>query len=253
MTEHYSDDDMSIYFDDILRNKEMIKEMFKTNILVYEDKIKKNEEMKKELRDELNRITSDFHLIENRLKLEYGKAIEQYQKHDINYKLLEKTSAHYKSLIREREEEIKKIDEQSIFAYQDYQNKKIKLDCICVQTIEAEFQLKNLQKRLEEKMNKLIELNNCNSTVNNGEVVYSNPNININNEYIKPPSKDVDKFLKENLPYRSSYVSNKSKSVVIDNSDTRSMRSEKSELPREFFDTITMNSDNIRRNNCIIY
>jgi hypothetical protein len=148
----HSPHEVSIYFDDILRNKDMIKEMFKTNILVYEDKIKSNSEKLNSLKDELTKLNSDFLLIENKLKLDYAKTHDEFQKHDINHKLLEKTLSHYKYLIREREEEIKKLEEQSIFAYQDYQNKKVKLDCISVQIVEAEFQLNNLQKEIDRQI-----------------------------------------------------------------------------------------------------
>ena len=147
--------DIYDYLEDILRNKSMIKDMINTNKMAYEDKIEANKILIEEIKQEIDRINSDFQVVENKRKIEFAKSHEQFQKHDINYKLLDKTNTHYKILIKEKEEDIRKLEEQIIFASQDYQNKKVKLDCVNVQIIEAEFQLKNLQKIAEEKINQI--------------------------------------------------------------------------------------------------
>ena len=123
----------------------------------YEDKIKSNCQKINQLNEDLEKINSDFSIVENKLKLEYAKVHDEFQKHDINYKLLEKTNTHYKILIKEKENEIKKLEEQSIFAFQDYQSKKVKLDCLSVQIIESEFQLKSLQNQMDKHINNLKE------------------------------------------------------------------------------------------------
>ena len=65
-----------------------------------------------------------------------------------NYKLLSKTHSHYKTLIMEREIEIRKLEEKLLFGEQDFHNKKIKLDCMNIRIEEAEFHLKNLEEKL---------------------------------------------------------------------------------------------------------
>jgi hypothetical protein len=182
-------EEMSLYINDILKNKDMVKEMFRTNILVYEDKIKDNELKIAALKDEINKISSDFSFVENKLKLDYAKNHDQFKKHEINFKLLEKTNQHYNILIKEREDEIKKHDEQSIYAHQDYQNKKVKLDCLNAQIIEAEFQLKNLNKSLEEKIGNVID-NGSDSFIE---------------EFNKSDNDEINKYLSEKIKYTSSY------------------------------------------------
>ena len=213
--------EVSVYFEDILRNKDMIKEMFKTNILVYEDKIKANSEKLNNLKDELKKVNSDFQLIENKLTLDYAKSHDNFQKHDINLKLLEKTSLHYKYLIREREEEIKKLEEQSIYAYQDYQNKKVKLDCIAVQIVEAEFQLQNLQKEVDNKINQRIEESRENKE-------YSNSHYD---EEIQ-------------LKTQRSIITNKTENKI----NKLSKPSDSS-----IFDTITMDNSTLSKHKCVIF
>lgn len=239
--------EMSVYIDDILKNKEMIKEMFRTNIMVYEDKLKQNKEKSDSIRDELQKITSDFQLIENRLKLEYAKNHDEFQKHEINCKLLDKTLTHYKMLIREREDEIKKLEEQSIYAHQDFQNKKVKHDCLGVQIVEAEFQLKNLQNQMDEKLNQIIKEENY-KHINSSETNKSKfeksastsnqmPNLDISEiTRIDNPSfrsvsnpTSVNKFLKEKMQYRSTYAD---QSLLLEQ--------------------ISMNQD-VRKKNCIIF
>jgi hypothetical protein len=249
--------ELGIYFEDIIRNKDMIKDMFNTNILVYEDKLRSNEETLNEKKDEYNRLMNDFTLIENKLKLEYAKNHEELQKYEINYKLLEKTHSHYKTLIREREEEIKKLEQQSIFAYQDYQNKKVKLDCINVQIIEAEFQLKNLQKRLTEKMSKVTSImkeedeerkTSCDRSVMSDE--------NRGKLQIKPTKeiKDVEKFLTDKMEYKSSY--NRSNTLPIptknDQSDFINQENQQTSTLRESI-SISHHNDIMMRNKCLIF
>lgn len=217
--------EVSIYFDDIIRNKEMIKEMFKTNIMVYEDKIKGNKEKISTLQEELSKINTAYLLIENKLKLEYAKSHEQFQKHEINYKLLDKTYSHYKCLIREREDEIKKFEEQSIFAFQDYQNKKIKLDCLNVQIIEAEFQLRNLQNKFDEKVNQAIEK----------EESEYNEKLTSSTVTSEKRIENVEKYISDNLKYRSNYDN----SSFIQNKEG-------------VFDKIS-NSDKAKDNKCYIF
>ena len=152
-------EELTKYFEDILKNKELIIEMINTNLLMYEDKIKTNKDKISQIKETHEKINGEFLNNENKLKLEYSKYHDQYQKHDINYKLLDRTSSHYKTLIKEREDEIRKFEEQSIYCYQDYQNKKCKLDCLNVQIVEAEFQFKNLQKLMDDKINNLCNNN----------------------------------------------------------------------------------------------
>lgn len=151
-----SAEELTKYFEDILKNKELIIEMVNTNVLMYEEKIKINKEKIQQLKELNEKMNAESTQTENKRKSEYAKYQEQFQKHEINYKLLERTSLHYKSLIKEREEEIRKFEEQAIYCYQDYQNKKVKLDCLNVQMVEAEFQLKNLQKLMDEKINSIV-------------------------------------------------------------------------------------------------
>ncbi len=148
--------EMSLFFDDILKNKEMIKQMLSTNILIYNDKVSGNAIKIKEIKEELDKINSDFHIVENKLKLDFARNHDNVQKHEINLKLLDKTYSHYKTLILEREAEIRKLEERLLFAEQDYQNKKIKLDCLNIQITESEFQLKNLNTKLNEKVENFI-------------------------------------------------------------------------------------------------
>jgi hypothetical protein len=242
-----STSEVSLYFEDILKNKEMIKEMFRTNIMVYEDKLKQNKEKSNSLKEDLEKISSEFQLVENKLKLEYAKNHDEFQKHDINCKLLDKTLSHYKMLIRERENEIKKIEEQTIYAHQDYQNKKVKHDCLAVQIVEAEFQLKNLQKQIDEKVNKIIEndeeeVNNFN-TCNSKKQIKSNslsspmPNLDISeitkidNSSVRTetPHFSVNQFLKEKMPYKSTYAD---KTALLE--------------------TLSMNQD-LPKKNCLIF
>jgi hypothetical protein len=228
--------EVSLYFEDILKNKEMIKEMFKTNIMVYEDKLKQNKAKSNSIKEDLDKLNSDFQLVENKLKLEYAKSHDEFQKHDINCKLLDKTLSHYKMLVRERENEIKKIEEQSIYAQQDYQNKKVKRDCLAVQIVEAEFQLKSLQKQIDEKLNKLKEdhedeeeLHNFNTELGNSKhIIEGNPQNQIKSKSLSCPMPNLDiseitkienpsiktdnphlsvnQFLKEKMPYKSTYA-----------------------------------------------
>ncbi len=216
--------EVSVYFEDILRNKDMIKEMFKTNILVYEDKIKANSEKLNILKDELKKVNSDFQLIENKLKLDYAKSHDIFQKHDINLKLLEKTSSHYKYLIREREEEIKKLEEQSIYAYQDYQNKKVKLDCIAVQIVEAEFQLQNLQKEVDNKINQRIEESRENKECNENSNSLIDEEIHLKTQRSIITNKTENKINKVSKPTDSS-----------------------------IFDTITMDNSTLSKHKCFIF
>jgi hypothetical protein len=238
--------EISTYFDDILRNKDMIKEMLKINISVYEDKTRVNNAQILTLKDDLNKTNSEFSIVENKLKLEYAKNHEQFQKHDINFKLLEKTLLHYRCLIKDREEEIKKYEEQSIYASQDYQNKKIKLDCINVQIIEAEFQLNTLQKKIDEKIKNMALGNNNNLDSNlttqneNEEICYKKP---------KQGQENINKYIESNLGKKSSYsesfISQKQKK---NNLSQREMHNESA-----VFDQITNNAHIAKRNKCVIF
>jgi hypothetical protein len=151
-----SSEELTKFFEDILKNKDLILEMVNTNILMYDEKIKANKEKIGQIKENQEKLQAENQAQENKLKSEYAKYHEQLQKHEVNFKLLDRTGAHYKSLIKEREDEIRKYEEQSIYCYQDYQNKKMKLDCLNVQIVEAEFQLKNLQRLMDEKINSLV-------------------------------------------------------------------------------------------------
>lgn len=229
-TENISNE-VSVYFEDILRNKDMIKEMFKTNILVYEDKIKSNSEKLNSLRDEVNKLNSEFILVENKLKLNYAKTHDEFQKHDINHKLLEKTLSHYKYLIREREEEIKKLEEQSIFAFQDYQNKKVKLDCMQVQIVEAEFQLNNLEKEIDRQII-TRQIENENLRIGEKENTEYDKDISIGSIIT---NKTVGKILREKKDLGSS--NNKLKI----------------EKQSEIFETMSINNPSLNRSKCLIF
>lgn len=229
-TENISNE-VSVYFEDILRNKDMIKEMFKTNILVYEDKIKSNSEKLNSLRDEVNKLNSEFILVENKLKLNYAKTHDEFQKHDINHKLLEKTLSHYKYLIREREEEIKKLEEQSIFAFQDYQNKKVKLDCMQVQIVEAEFQLNNLEKEIDRQIiTRQIE----------------NENLRIGEKENTEYDKDIS---------IGSIITNKTVGKILrEKNDLGSSNNKlKIEKQSEIFETMSINNPSLNRSKCLIF
>lgn len=229
--------EVSVYFDDIIRNKDMIKEMFKTNILVYEDKVKANNEKLAQLKEDLARLGSEFSLVENKLKLEYAKNHDNFQKHDINFKLLDKTHTHYKMLIRDREEEIKKIEEQTIFAYQDYQNKKIKLDCVNVQIVEAEFQLETLKKKMNEHINNMIDIQKDDEE--NEDLHFRKSNSS---------NENVEKVLSERMAYRSGYATS------IGNSKKNKFDSVASQsADKDLFDTMTMNGEGVNRNKCLIF
>ena len=58
--------DVSVYLEDILRNKSMIREMININTIAYEDKIMSNNLVIEEIKEEINRINSDFHFVENK-------------------------------------------------------------------------------------------------------------------------------------------------------------------------------------------
>ena len=185
-----STEDLGAYFEDIVKNKELIIEMINTNILMYHDKIKTNKEKISLIKEHHDKIRAEYQSSETKLKSEYSKYHEQYQKHEINYKLLDRTSAHYKSLIKDREDEIRKFEEQSIYCYQDYQNKKVKLDCINVQIVEAEFQLKNFQRMMDDKINILVSPKKSDDSLNTFQ------NISLDNNTSRtihptPSTKDI--------------------------------------------------------------
>lgn len=169
--------EMSMFFQDILKNKEMIKQMLYTNLLIYQDQVQSNDDKIKEIKEELEKIDSDFQIVENKLKLEFAKCHDNVQKHDINYKLLNKTYSHYRTLIVERESEIRKLEEKLLFAEQDYQNKKIKLDCLNIQIIEAEFQLKNMNSKLNENVENIIEEGDTDSIIEFRRKIENSENI----------------------------------------------------------------------------
>ena len=245
--------DITDYLEDILRNKSMIKDIINTNKMAYEDKIEANNILIEEIKHVIDRMNSDFKVVENKRKIEFAKSHEQYQKHEINYKLLDKTNTHYKILIKEREEDIRKLEEQIIFASQDYQNKKLKLDCVNVQIIEAEFQLNNLQKMTEEKINEIKYEEN--------EFKYKQPNENkdqdeqdkisnfttelknFSENNIKANKKD--KYLSEKLENYSSLDEN----GILSENKTAILQDNKTEL----FDSITLNSEHLRKTNCFIF
>jgi hypothetical protein len=157
--------EMSSFFDDILKNKEMIKQMLNTNILIYKDKNESNSQKIKEIKEEIRRMEIDFQLTENQLKLQFAKAHENVQKHEINYKLLDKTNSHYKTLIMEREFEIRKLEEKLLFAEQDFHNKKIKLDCMNIRIEESEFHIKNLEEKINNDIKPIIEEGDSDSII----------------------------------------------------------------------------------------
>jgi hypothetical protein len=251
--------DISVYLEDILRNKSMIKEMINTNVMAYEDKIEANKIFMEEMKQEIDRINSDFQMIENKRKLEYAKSHEQFQKHDINYKLLDKTNTYYNILIKEREEEVRKLEEQIIFACQDHQNKKVKLDCVIVQIIEAEFQLKNMQKMVEEKFNQIKNEENekeYQERYENREDIKHDKKSNYSTELknmkeYNYKTNHIDKYLSEKLEYKSSYHENQENANSSKTKENKSLsvKDNKSEM----FDTITLNSEHLRKNSCIIF
>lgn len=243
-------DDISVYLEDILRNKSMIKEMINTNTMAYEDKIESNKILIQEIKNEINQITSDFQIVENKLKLEYAKSHEQFQKHEINYKLLDKTNTHYKMLIREREEEVRKLEEQIIFACQDYQNKKVKLDCTNVQIVEAEFQLKNLQNLCKEKIEKIKNEydENIIEEEKNSKIYVAQSSSQIN----KDETREIDKIIYEKLNYKSSYSENISMASKHNPKSNKSFELS-SYKENEMFDAITMNSEHLKKNSCFIF
>ena len=157
--------EMNSFFEDILKNKEMIKQMLNTNILIYNDKNESNSHKIKEIKEEIIRMEIDFQLTENQLKLQFAKAHDNVQKHEINYKLLDKTNSHYKTLIMERETEIRRLEEKLLFAEQDFHNKKIKLDCMNIRIEEAEFHLKNLEEKLNNDIKPIIEEGDSDSII----------------------------------------------------------------------------------------
>lgn len=168
--------EMSTFFEDILKNKEMIKQMLNTNILIYKDKNESNSQKIKEIKEEIRRMEIDFQLIVNHLKLEFAKAHDNVQKHEINYKLLDKTNSHYKTLIMEREIENRKLEEKLLFGEQDFHNKKIKLDCMNIRIEEAEFHLKNLEAKLNENIKPIIDEGDSDSIIEFKRKVEGNNN-----------------------------------------------------------------------------
>lgn len=90
---------------------------------------------------------------------------------------MNKTYSHYRTLIVERESEIRKLEEKLLFAEQDYQNKKIKLDCLNIQIIEAEFQLKNMNSKLNENVENIIEEGDTDSIIEFRRKIENSENI----------------------------------------------------------------------------
>ena len=244
-------EELSKYFEDILKNKELIIEMINTNILMYEDKIKTNKEKISQIKDHQEKVSAEFSISETRLKSEFSKYHEQYQKHEINYKLLDRTSSHYKSLIREREDEIRKLEEQSIYCYQDYQNKKVKLDCLNVQIVEADFQLKNFQRLMDEKINCLVNSKKSEENQN----TFQNISLDNNNS-----NQTITNTV--NLKERP-YLNNESSTVIVESAPKiRKSKNnifwepitEKEETLLSSYKHLTVNSENINiKKRCILF
>ena len=162
----YSEKELSKYFEDIIKNKVLIKEMFNINIEAYEKKINENLNVIESLKEE---IEHQKKLHEEELK-EMKELCEKYEedlkKHVLNLKLLMKSKEHYESLIKEKQKEITSVRQKNVFINQDILNRKFQLDSLTAQIDEAEFQKSSLEasvkKKLEElNLSRLNERNEC--------------------------------------------------------------------------------------------
>ena len=158
---------------------------------------------------------------------------------------------HYKSLIREREDEIRKLEEQSIYCYQDYQNKKVKLDCLNVQIVEADFQLKNFQRLMDEKINCLVNSKKSEENQN----TFQNISLDNNNS-----NQTITNTV--NLKERP-YLNNESSTVIVESAPKiRKSKTnifgepitEKEETLLSSYKDLTVNSENINiKKRCILF
>lgn len=143
------------YFKEIIKNKQVIKDMYNTNIEIYEKKICENKEKIINL-EELYKINKEKNIKEiEELNLELFKQEEELKKHQVNYKLLNKTKEHYKILIKERLNDIKKYKDKNIFLNQDITNRKLQINSLEAQIQEAEYQNKTLKDVLSNKTEEL--------------------------------------------------------------------------------------------------
>lgn len=151
-----SEEEMVKYFDDIIKNKTMVRDMFLVNVEAYESKIKENNNKGLEIQEQITMERLKHENEVKSLKDLMRKNDEELKKHLINLKLLSKTKEHYEILIKDKSKEIHAIKQKNTFINQDIVNRKLQLNSLAAQIEEAEFQNKNLKNNVQ---NKLEELN----------------------------------------------------------------------------------------------
>jgi hypothetical protein len=216
----FSEEELKAYFDDIIKSKIIVRDLFLVNVEAYENKIKQNQITGQELQDKLNQLKLKHENEAKLLKDQYKKCDEDLKKHAINLKLLSKTKEHYEILIKEKLREIHTIKSKNVFINQDILNRKLQLNSVQAQIEDAEYQNKNLKASVKSKYEELnlskYDEQQLGSNQNIVTVVEDNntDNISLNERIInryKPPeflSKNIEeKFsdLKSNYEIKSDY------------------------------------------------
>lgn len=215
--------EVSKYFDDVLKNKEVIRDMYLTNVSAYEEKIKKNAEVIERLKDELRQVKLENELEENKLKSDYNSSMDELKKYQINFKLLMKTYQQYEQLIKERQEQINTLQEKLIFVDQDLHSKKFKLESSEAQVQELEYQNKNLQATVEEKSNQLKH-------------------------------KRIKDSYSNQIKYNSGYSTLSANTYIQDNHYNRNMTIEKPLVVQESKNSVMTDMDiNTKKNKCVVF
>lgn len=155
LKENSTDSDILKYFNDIIKNKEVIRDMFLTNIELYEKKIIENQNIIHDLKQELEFTRREQLEDINKARLEVSKLEDEKKKHDLNFKMLSKTLEHYEILVRERIKEINSLKQKSIFVNQDICNRKLQINSLTAQIEESEYQNNNLKEAIALKVEEL--------------------------------------------------------------------------------------------------
>ena len=222
------------YFNDIIRNKEIIKNMFLTNIEAYNSKVKQNTEIIDDNKIILNSEKRENEEKCKKIQDEINKLIEDQKKHEVNYKLLNKTVEHYQILIKDRHKDINTLKQKTIFVNQDTCNRKLQLDSLTVQIEEAEYQNKILNDALKKKNEEL--------------------NISRYNE-IQIEKLERENIIKDRIIVEDESRSSNDANTKIDKLDIDSSLIKDNHYMRNRYNTITEGSSeiNIKKTKCSIF
>lgn len=150
-----SEEEMKAYFDDIIKSKTVIRDLFLVNVEAYDSKIKQNQNIGQELQDKVNHLKLKHESEVKIMKEQLKKCDEDLKKHAINLRLLSKTKEHYEILIKEKQKEIHTVKSKNVFINQDILNRKLQLNSLQAQIEDAEYQNKNLKASVKSKYEEL--------------------------------------------------------------------------------------------------